>query len=113
MEYFKKEKGVDYYRNFAQLLILAFPDIGLQKEKFLWGMRKAHARQQYFEQFAIENNFDPNNPENWYLNKTKLLKTEGIASVLMHHKYQLSQALQDLFPNIGLDKSKFTRKGYS
>lgn len=33
--FFQKEKGVDYYRNFAQLLILAFPDIGLQKEKFL------------------------------------------------------------------------------
>ena len=52
-------------------------------------MQKAHARQQYFEQFAIENNFNPNNSKNWYLNKTKLLKTEVFFLVLLYLLFYL------------------------
>jgi hypothetical protein len=32
---------------------------------------------------------------------------KGAKTVISHHKYKVSQALLDLFPNIGLDKSKF------
>lgn len=76
--------------------------------------------------FAKEKEFDPLIPENWYkvtrddVEKQKVLFPvcfvmdfiftlfkQGGQSVLFRHDNKLSEALLDLFPNIGLSKHKF------
>eukprot|EP00026_Physarum_polycephalum_P014508 Phypoly_transcript_15030.p1 GENE.Phypoly_transcript_15030~~Phypoly_transcript_15030.p1 ORF type:complete len:154 (+),score=25.93 Phypoly_transcript_15030:3-464(+) len=68
-------------------------------------------RRKFFENYAIAAGFDPHVPENWYSQHLDLL-SERAKSVIIYHNHSASQALVDLFPDIGLDKRKFTRQNY-
>lgn len=66
------------------------------------------ARRNFFEEYARTNRFDPLQPENWYLRaSSNIVETKGASGVLFYHNYSVQKALLDLFPNIGLNKTKF------
>jgi hypothetical protein len=87
-------------------------------------------RRDFFENFAKQNGFDPLNPENWYTNIVKLRQlkvcpfaflcallkmtfiSKGISVLIKQYGRRLSQALTELFPNIGLKKDKFESKSF-
>jgi hypothetical protein len=99
---------------------------------FLAPWRVIGNRRKFFENFAKEHGFDPLVPENWYLRSRKqianykvlfififililfiyfreyfLISYQGASRVVAYHKGSLfSRALMELFPDIGLDKSK-------
>ena len=85
-------------------------------------------RRIFFEDYAQHNKFEPYNPSNWYKQPFyKILAYEVLLNlvywiqlrlfikdanqVLSHHKGNIVNALVDLFPNIGLDETKFTLEG--
>eukprot|EP00026_Physarum_polycephalum_P001387 Phypoly_transcript_01388.p1 GENE.Phypoly_transcript_01388~~Phypoly_transcript_01388.p1 ORF type:complete len:627 (+),score=98.80 Phypoly_transcript_01388:211-1881(+) len=97
LEYHKKSMG--------RALLDLFPDIGLDKAnltKASWMVEKT--RRKFFLNFAKDKGFDPLVAENWYLEAIPY-STE-LRSVISYHKGSVAQALQDLFPNIGLDPSQ-------
>jgi len=89
----------------------------------------ARNRRRVFQQFSIEHNFDPLVPENWYTTNIKQFKTFKVAfptsplplfillhkkdakQVLSYYKRDLGKALEHLFPNVGIDRSKFAYLG--
>lgn len=78
------------------------------------------SRRQFFEKYAEDNQFDPEEPSNWYLQQnllsvevsihliisSKLTNQKELPRVLYYHNNNLPQALVELFPNIGLVKSR-------
>jgi len=72
------------------------------------------SRRNFFEEYAVEQGFDPLNPKNWYSQSVhKISSKKGAQTVIMHYRNNLSRALLDIFPDIGLEDSKFritTRK---
>eukprot|EP00026_Physarum_polycephalum_P004563 Phypoly_transcript_04585.p1 GENE.Phypoly_transcript_04585~~Phypoly_transcript_04585.p1 ORF type:complete len:613 (+),score=60.02 Phypoly_transcript_04585:74-1840(+) len=65
-------------------------------------------RRKFFEEYARRNGFDPLTAENWYERSlNKILKDKGGHGVAAHYGFNLQKALIDLFPDIGLDRSKF------
>eukprot|EP00026_Physarum_polycephalum_P001724 Phypoly_transcript_01726.p1 GENE.Phypoly_transcript_01726~~Phypoly_transcript_01726.p1 ORF type:complete len:978 (+),score=124.21 Phypoly_transcript_01726:128-3061(+) len=108
----KGAHSVVYHHNnsVSQALIDLFPDIGLDKMKF-WA-KSATNRRSFFEKFAQANGFSPLNPEAWYnASITSIMSSQEASSVIYYHKNSLSLALRDLFPNIGLLKSKLWHLG--
>lgn len=138
------------YGNIPNALASLFPDIGIDKNKFLmlkvprnykivsiclfllifsilaryW--KKPENRRKFFVDYANKNNFDPLVPSNWYsikvddvsaekvlvpfissINSFIKIELQGGSSALMYHNNSVVTALAQLFPNIGLDKSKF------
>eukprot|EP00026_Physarum_polycephalum_P002112 Phypoly_transcript_02116.p1 GENE.Phypoly_transcript_02116~~Phypoly_transcript_02116.p1 ORF type:complete len:954 (+),score=114.83 Phypoly_transcript_02116:59-2920(+) len=88
----------------AQALLDLFPDIGLEKSKF-WA-KSLQNRRQFFVNFAESHRFDPLTPSQWYtVPAEKIMAVENAESVIYYHKNSLAQALLDIFPNIGIDKS--------
>lgn len=82
-------------------------------------------RRQFFEEHAAQAGFDPLVPSNWFtISKKHLLAKkvffflcnkiiffilttrQGVLKVLMYHKNSITQAVADLFPELGLVKSK-------
>eukprot|EP00026_Physarum_polycephalum_P002429 Phypoly_transcript_02435.p1 GENE.Phypoly_transcript_02435~~Phypoly_transcript_02435.p1 ORF type:complete len:884 (+),score=75.70 Phypoly_transcript_02435:120-2771(+) len=116
---FLASRGADriltYYKNsLSTALIELFPNIGLEKTKFkykqnMWG-DKAN-RRKFFETFAAERKFDPLSREEWYkIPITRIYSRRGGSRVLFYHGRSLAQALLDLFPEIGLERSKILGK---
>ena len=81
-------------------------------------------RRQFFEKYARDNGFDYRSPAAWYAqSRTKILsvkvfaelyviyyllmKHKGATKIIHYHKRRISRALLDLFPDIGLEKSRF------
>lgn len=97
------------FKGYLQALEALFPDIELDRRAIktaTWG--NIESRRHFFERYAKENNFDPQNTTAWYSqSRSKILSTKGALGVVSHHKNSVVQALLDLFPNIGLDKPKF------
>eukprot|EP00026_Physarum_polycephalum_P001731 Phypoly_transcript_01733.p1 GENE.Phypoly_transcript_01733~~Phypoly_transcript_01733.p1 ORF type:complete len:1003 (+),score=155.23 Phypoly_transcript_01733:421-3009(+) len=101
---------VRYHKSLAQALVDLFPEIGLDKRKFgeqyMWHDPKN--RRKFFENYANASGFDPLEPRNWYSHpKDKILVQKGAYNVIYYHKNSVTQALLDLFPEIGLSQSKF------
>eukprot|EP00026_Physarum_polycephalum_P011168 Phypoly_transcript_11369.p1 GENE.Phypoly_transcript_11369~~Phypoly_transcript_11369.p1 ORF type:complete len:392 (+),score=44.19 Phypoly_transcript_11369:39-1178(+) len=104
------EKVLVYYGgSVKRALVDLFPEIGLERSRFptsRWSSEKS--RRGVFIKYARQHRFDPLNAENWYSqSKKKITATLGAYRVLMYHRNSISRALIDLFPEIGLDKSKF------
>eukprot|EP00026_Physarum_polycephalum_P000538 Phypoly_transcript_00539.p1 GENE.Phypoly_transcript_00539~~Phypoly_transcript_00539.p1 ORF type:complete len:959 (+),score=132.38 Phypoly_transcript_00539:57-2933(+) len=98
-----------HQRSLPQALVDLFPNIGLNIAKFSatdkW--KDAAKRRRFFENYAKEKGFDARNPEGWYTqSKNRLMASQGVVSIISHHKGSVAQALSDLFPDIGFDKSK-------
>jgi len=87
-----------------------FPDIGLDKSRFgkaVWSKwADAKQRRAFFVRYAKENGFDPLNPEDWYSQSLSNIIKKG-SQVIRYHGVSVMRALIDLFPDIGLDSSKF------
>eukprot|EP00026_Physarum_polycephalum_P001621 Phypoly_transcript_01623.p1 GENE.Phypoly_transcript_01623~~Phypoly_transcript_01623.p1 ORF type:complete len:1048 (-),score=160.89 Phypoly_transcript_01623:116-2998(-) len=90
----------------SKALAELFPNIGLDSSKF-WP-KSSNKKQKFFEKYAEDNGFDHLKAENWYSQPVKrIMAYKGAAQVISNHNFSVSQALVDLFPNIGLDKTKF------
>eukprot|EP00026_Physarum_polycephalum_P001524 Phypoly_transcript_01526.p1 GENE.Phypoly_transcript_01526~~Phypoly_transcript_01526.p1 ORF type:complete len:780 (-),score=98.01 Phypoly_transcript_01526:986-3034(-) len=112
----RKYKGgkaiMQKFKGYVNAVRSLFPDVTFDNQAFLlssWS--DIRNRRKFFEDFAKNHRFDPLKPENWYKQtKEKLKTTKGAYGVLSYHKLSISQALIDLFPNIGLEKSRFHAK---
>eukprot|EP00026_Physarum_polycephalum_P003961 Phypoly_transcript_03978.p1 GENE.Phypoly_transcript_03978~~Phypoly_transcript_03978.p1 ORF type:complete len:727 (+),score=78.73 Phypoly_transcript_03978:92-2272(+) len=91
--------------NFRKALLDLFPDIGLEKNKFVlfsWPHRKGH-----LIRYAEERHFDPLVAENWYSQtRENMLTLKEMPSMLVYHKNSFSNMVFRLFPDIGLDPNK-------
>jgi len=97
----------------SKALLDLFPGIGLDKSELKSSRRWTDAgnRRKFFENYAKQCGFDPLLAENWYsesLLKIKSMK-KGIQRVMSYHNWSWKTALLDLFPNIGLERSKFAK----
>eukprot|EP00026_Physarum_polycephalum_P001744 Phypoly_transcript_01746.p1 GENE.Phypoly_transcript_01746~~Phypoly_transcript_01746.p1 ORF type:complete len:627 (-),score=117.38 Phypoly_transcript_01746:106-1986(-) len=115
---FMKEKGAfvilaHYGGSFVKGLMQVFPEIGLQAHKFAtmaknyW--QSAENRREFLATTAkTQFGVDPKNAEHWYhLERGTFITVKGVNSVLAYHSGDLVKALQDLFPDLKLDSSKF------
>eukprot|EP00026_Physarum_polycephalum_P002130 Phypoly_transcript_02134.p1 GENE.Phypoly_transcript_02134~~Phypoly_transcript_02134.p1 ORF type:complete len:738 (+),score=96.58 Phypoly_transcript_02134:691-2904(+) len=99
------------HSSLPKALAHVYPDIGLNVRKFkslknFWN-NEAH-RRDFFIDFAKRKKFDPLVPENWYsCSFWDIQNHEKATSVLHYYHGNFKTALIHLFPNIGLDPSKF------
>eukprot|EP00026_Physarum_polycephalum_P001243 Phypoly_transcript_01244.p1 GENE.Phypoly_transcript_01244~~Phypoly_transcript_01244.p1 ORF type:complete len:1086 (+),score=113.52 Phypoly_transcript_01244:74-3331(+) len=101
-----------YDGNLIDAIMDVYPDIGLEKSKFLHQSRSIWQddaqRRLFFEQFALVNEFDPANKENWYhLPRTKLKAAKGFHSVMAFYNGSTVAALCHLFPELHLEPRCF------
>jgi len=104
-----------YYKGYIAALMQLFPDIGLNPLKFkkapqgFWEDQKN--RKMMFCHIAHQLGFDPLLPSNWYsVTYSSLRNTKGANSILEHYYGgSLAQGLLAMFPDIGLDASKFPK----
>eukprot|EP00026_Physarum_polycephalum_P004297 Phypoly_transcript_04315.p1 GENE.Phypoly_transcript_04315~~Phypoly_transcript_04315.p1 ORF type:complete len:712 (-),score=56.46 Phypoly_transcript_04315:8-2143(-) len=98
-----------YGGSLARALRDLFPDIGLSRSsKNSW--KDPNDRRKFFEDYATENGIDALNPDHWHSHSLLQIKqAKGARSMISHHNNRVTTALLDLFPDIGLDKSKFTK----
>eukprot|EP00026_Physarum_polycephalum_P002338 Phypoly_transcript_02344.p1 GENE.Phypoly_transcript_02344~~Phypoly_transcript_02344.p1 ORF type:complete len:892 (+),score=111.01 Phypoly_transcript_02344:67-2742(+) len=104
-----------YNGNLPEALMHVFPDIGLVKSNFRsitpaqW--QDVSSRRKFFEIVAKKLGFDPLIPAKWYSTSyPSVRKFKGASSVMKYYGGNLRKALRHLFPEIGLDYSKFRSK---
>eukprot|EP00026_Physarum_polycephalum_P003600 Phypoly_transcript_03613.p1 GENE.Phypoly_transcript_03613~~Phypoly_transcript_03613.p1 ORF type:complete len:792 (+),score=79.66 Phypoly_transcript_03613:110-2377(+) len=97
----------------AKALLDLFPDIGLSKAKLKikprssFSVKHVKGRRKFFMLYARAHGFDPLVPEKWYSQSLKsIMNFKDGTSVLARYGNKLSYALGDVFPDIGIDKSK-------
>jgi len=106
-----------YDCDFRKALVSVYPNIGLHVDRFLkepaaagtkyWD--DAKNRKKFFDDFAWHYGFDALVPDHWYMVSTEVvLKTENVGAVLKYYRGKMEAALAHLYPNIGLDVSKFS-----
>eukprot|EP00026_Physarum_polycephalum_P001430 Phypoly_transcript_01431.p1 GENE.Phypoly_transcript_01431~~Phypoly_transcript_01431.p1 ORF type:complete len:429 (+),score=43.62 Phypoly_transcript_01431:2047-3333(+) len=92
-----------YKENIPKALISIFPDIGLDKSRFVGNLQ---LQRSFFEKYATENGFDSRNPDNWYqLSSNQIMSAKGALGALQNHS--IIGVLCSAFPNIGLDFQSF------
>jgi len=104
-----------YHGSFIHALQDVYPYLHLDPKKFSimpknhW--RDARNRKKFFEQIALKMGFDPYVAENWYsASPFKIIRiNKTISKVTKFHQGQYEIALMQLFPNIGLERHRFTR----
>eukprot|EP00026_Physarum_polycephalum_P004416 Phypoly_transcript_04435.p1 GENE.Phypoly_transcript_04435~~Phypoly_transcript_04435.p1 ORF type:complete len:688 (+),score=101.45 Phypoly_transcript_04435:123-2066(+) len=113
-----QEVLLHYGNSLSKALLDLFPTIGLDVTKFhvhrlaMW--HKIENRKKFFETYAIQNGFDHRQAQNWYTQpREKVLAVKGARGVIAYHGQSISRALMDLFPDIGLDKTKFRVQKFS
>jgi len=108
-----KEILLHYKKSKIKALIDVFPEIGLQKTKFI-NVPRHHwnsdsNRKQFFIDFAHAQGFDPLVPTNWYsLKPNMVLESKSTSLVNTYYNGSFAEALIHLFPDLNLEKSKFT-----
>eukprot|EP00026_Physarum_polycephalum_P003577 Phypoly_transcript_03590.p1 GENE.Phypoly_transcript_03590~~Phypoly_transcript_03590.p1 ORF type:complete len:736 (+),score=72.25 Phypoly_transcript_03590:158-2365(+) len=100
--------------NVAKAILDLFPNIGLQIHKFKFFAMNywsdVNNQKEFFRNFAKENKFDHAIAENWYSVSTQQIRSQKSASsVLRYYNGNFKKALLSLFPDLGLDTSKFLR----
>eukprot|EP00026_Physarum_polycephalum_P001914 Phypoly_transcript_01917.p1 GENE.Phypoly_transcript_01917~~Phypoly_transcript_01917.p1 ORF type:complete len:811 (+),score=69.95 Phypoly_transcript_01917:211-2643(+) len=103
-----------FKNGYVEALQYLFPDVKFNPESFAkTKYYKIENRRKFLENYARENGFDPLNPNMWYLQPyDKIIGIMGARRVFAYHNNSLPQALCDLFPNIGLQKSSFKALRY-
>jgi len=104
---------LEYYGgSFAKALLQLYPDIGLDRTRFMalpngyWASEQN--RKGFFDAFAKEEGFDPLVPGNWYKVALKTVKAKrGFESVMQYYNKRFPSALAQVYPDIGLDESQF------
>jgi len=101
-----------YNRSMIKALVSLFPNIGLTEHKFailphnFW--QETQNRRDFFVQFAKEKRFDALVPSNWYpISLQNLIRCKGASTVLRYYQGNFVVALQNLFPDLEFDKTKF------
>eukprot|EP00026_Physarum_polycephalum_P001339 Phypoly_transcript_01340.p1 GENE.Phypoly_transcript_01340~~Phypoly_transcript_01340.p1 ORF type:complete len:1070 (+),score=142.73 Phypoly_transcript_01340:227-3436(+) len=104
----------DYEEQTAQELSLNETSRNLVEEKKsnkprdVWLSDKEKTMREILEGYAKSHNRDPLVPDNWYHIKHQiLLKLQGGRAIVQHYEGNYIDALMGLFPDIGLDKTKF------
>eukprot|EP00026_Physarum_polycephalum_P003261 Phypoly_transcript_03271.p1 GENE.Phypoly_transcript_03271~~Phypoly_transcript_03271.p1 ORF type:complete len:688 (+),score=73.27 Phypoly_transcript_03271:396-2459(+) len=115
-----KEGGrgiIDFYpqSNVRAAILHAFPDIGLDQNKYPTKDRHywtaTERRREFFVSFAGQHNFDPLVPANWYpISHEDIITAKGGYAVLEYYSRNHHLALSSLFPDIGLCADKFYRR---
>eukprot|EP00026_Physarum_polycephalum_P002048 Phypoly_transcript_02052.p1 GENE.Phypoly_transcript_02052~~Phypoly_transcript_02052.p1 ORF type:complete len:648 (+),score=89.30 Phypoly_transcript_02052:207-2150(+) len=110
---------VSYHRNLATTLMKTFPDIGLVESKLKLlstpppqdRATEMVQRRRFFEKYAAHFSFDPLDAKNWYAqSRDRIRNFKGAYSTVLQHYPKLSDAIADVFPEIGFEKTKFGNK---
>lgn len=97
------------------------------KPMHYWTSEKSDKMKAFFKKFAQKMGFDPLIAENWYSVKQHVVKKfkvaffilvvskityniQGGGAVLSYFSGNIHKALTNIFPNIGLDVNKFSRR---
>eukprot|EP00026_Physarum_polycephalum_P001959 Phypoly_transcript_01963.p1 GENE.Phypoly_transcript_01963~~Phypoly_transcript_01963.p1 ORF type:complete len:985 (-),score=156.37 Phypoly_transcript_01963:23-2977(-) len=107
------EAMLTYYGgSLYRALIASFPNVPFDPLEFrmrptnYWTNERN--QKEFFKKVAAAHNFDPLVPSNWYsFTNADILKHRGANSLLVHFNGSFTQALLHIFPDIGLDPSKF------
>eukprot|EP00026_Physarum_polycephalum_P001037 Phypoly_transcript_01038.p1 GENE.Phypoly_transcript_01038~~Phypoly_transcript_01038.p1 ORF type:complete len:1240 (+),score=185.34 Phypoly_transcript_01038:28-3720(+) len=93
------------FNDYVNAIQFLFPEIKFEGNSSLAPLwHNVENRRSFFEKYARKKRFDPLNPENWYLqSERKLFSVKGTKQILKYHGGSISQALSDLFPEIGLE----------
>eukprot|EP00026_Physarum_polycephalum_P002865 Phypoly_transcript_02874.p1 GENE.Phypoly_transcript_02874~~Phypoly_transcript_02874.p1 ORF type:complete len:846 (+),score=138.45 Phypoly_transcript_02874:54-2591(+) len=101
-----------YNGNFPEALVQLFPDVKFEMHKF--SVRKyensgnVESQRKFFLDFAATSGFNPRVPYNWYpITPAEILAVKGGHAVLKPYGGNLGKALAHLFPEFGLDETKF------
>eukprot|EP00026_Physarum_polycephalum_P002532 Phypoly_transcript_02539.p1 GENE.Phypoly_transcript_02539~~Phypoly_transcript_02539.p1 ORF type:complete len:901 (+),score=86.30 Phypoly_transcript_02539:60-2762(+) len=101
-----------YYRgSIGSALMHLYPDIGLEKHRFVAAREKYWDNEQnqrlFFELIAKRCAFDPLVATSWYsVSKEQIMIQRGIQAILKRFGKSIPRALIHLYPNIGLKLSK-------
>jgi len=111
----KKTKKAAYIMeggSVVKTLMDVYPNIGLKERRFrkksnrFW--HSAENRRNVFIEYAGKHGFDPLVAENWYtIKKDDIGHEKGGIPVIHYHSDSVINALLDLFPDIGLQRTKF------
>eukprot|EP00026_Physarum_polycephalum_P001929 Phypoly_transcript_01932.p1 GENE.Phypoly_transcript_01932~~Phypoly_transcript_01932.p1 ORF type:complete len:927 (+),score=132.48 Phypoly_transcript_01932:220-3000(+) len=75
-----------------------------------WRMDDNKNMRQFFDDLAASKGHDPLNAEQWYsISRTTVLNTKGGSTILSYYHGSLVRALQDQYPNIGLEAHRFSK----
>eukprot|EP00026_Physarum_polycephalum_P002318 Phypoly_transcript_02324.p1 GENE.Phypoly_transcript_02324~~Phypoly_transcript_02324.p1 ORF type:complete len:754 (+),score=90.25 Phypoly_transcript_02324:5-2266(+) len=105
-----------YYRTYEDAIVNLFPEIRFDRSKFrykhcveIWNkIQTPESRKLFFDNFAMSYGFDPLVPENWYhVSSHELRKHEGYKAILQIYGGKLHSCLMQVYPDIGLEESKF------
>jgi len=107
-----------YGRSLNRALLHLFPEIELEKQKVPTHIRaywsEESRRRKFFVSFAREKGFDPLIAANWYrVTRDEVLAAKGGQSVMAYHNASFVDALYDLFPDIKIEKTKFSFVPYN
>jgi len=94
-----------YKQALKDALLDVYPFIGLKVHLFetvprnYWTVKEN--RKKFFDDFALEKNFDANDPQNWYsVSQEDLLDTKLGGSCLRYYNGSVSGALKDVYPQL-------------
>eukprot|EP00026_Physarum_polycephalum_P002439 Phypoly_transcript_02445.p1 GENE.Phypoly_transcript_02445~~Phypoly_transcript_02445.p1 ORF type:complete len:904 (+),score=143.32 Phypoly_transcript_02445:44-2755(+) len=114
---FKDVKGLrrfSRYERYMKLIAYFFPELDLKKGKFLHAVSRwsdKENRKKAMIRFATAHSFDPLTASNWYHVSLDALNAfdETRSMLAAHYNSKYIVALMDLFPELNLDPTKFTR----
>jgi hypothetical protein len=97
------------FNGYFEAVEALFPEVELDLSTYKLYMWDDEAnRRKFFENYASANDFDPLVPDNWYAQpRDKITSYKGAAEVLSFYNRSVSAALIALFPDIGIESSKF------
>eukprot|EP00026_Physarum_polycephalum_P001926 Phypoly_transcript_01929.p1 GENE.Phypoly_transcript_01929~~Phypoly_transcript_01929.p1 ORF type:complete len:592 (+),score=74.28 Phypoly_transcript_01929:633-2408(+) len=73
-----------------------------------WATNTAKKVRSFFVSFARQNNFDPLTASNWYnIKRRAFFPMKGARSFIRFYQFSFVKALLSVFPEIGLEESKF------
>eukprot|EP00026_Physarum_polycephalum_P001103 Phypoly_transcript_01104.p1 GENE.Phypoly_transcript_01104~~Phypoly_transcript_01104.p1 ORF type:complete len:992 (-),score=189.41 Phypoly_transcript_01104:668-3643(-) len=90
-------------------LIRSPPPMRITKPHGYWSIHDSINIRRFLDSFAAKNNFDPLVPENWYRVKLKDITNEKYGVYVLPKYGSLFQAIADMYPNIGIDITKFPK----
>eukprot|EP00026_Physarum_polycephalum_P002350 Phypoly_transcript_02356.p1 GENE.Phypoly_transcript_02356~~Phypoly_transcript_02356.p1 ORF type:complete len:908 (+),score=118.97 Phypoly_transcript_02356:113-2836(+) len=117
----RKFKGgkaaIQYYKGFISSVIHLFPEINFDRKLFtqrtIYSWTDEKKRKTFFDRFAHDKGFDPLVPGNWYSVTTRMFHDyQGYEAILNYYGGKLSDCLMQLYPDIGLQKSRFNLLSY-
>eukprot|EP00026_Physarum_polycephalum_P003011 Phypoly_transcript_03020.p1 GENE.Phypoly_transcript_03020~~Phypoly_transcript_03020.p1 ORF type:complete len:828 (+),score=99.94 Phypoly_transcript_03020:42-2525(+) len=96
------------YKSLPDCLMHLYPNIGIQKEKF-FAKFPAQDRKLFFDNFAKAQGFDPLVADNWYGVSMNSLSQNSECKAILKYYSNLPDCLVHLYPDIGLNSSKFLK----